>query len=814
MANFYGLQPEGLKNTQHESSSTTTAATTTSPYDCYVFVIYCPNHRKVAISKPDDRPIVWLPFTTSLITSIIDDYHYTDNAYNGVMIILTDNNENQMKILRQQNHPQPFNQCQCIEIFRLQSPQTSKFVVRQTYFVELNGSSNQQFVCCQDNKHVKWIAVDELLNNYVANLWGPELIQFLRQSMKKPILQQIQEYSLEKAYHFLPREVPRNIEESILRSARLTEKDVERLYTDFVEHCYPSTYQTFESFRCYMEKFGFNRRDCRLNSLFNAFNFKNNGFLSFHELLLGLATIEPDTVHGEWRVRFIFRYYNNNCTGNLDMNEFQKMISDMNPGLSSSSSAESIDLKMKQSANEIGTKIVNGKTVITCDDFVLAIGQHRFRGTSSLCRSTKSLFLQISRAMAAKALKKSDKFHNIESIIDQFQGICLNCKEKQYRLACHSIKLDSNGSIIDVSQIINYHNNQLKSPEELAAINYSNEFQFNMESSAPNLMIKLIREFHPNKGTCKKPNGLLENDKESLWKLITALCNDMNRLLDHEDRCVRILSPCYVIGDIHGNLDDLLTMEQVLWKRIPCVGSNFLFLGDYVDRGQWSVECCLYLMAFKILCPNKVTMLRGNHEVRSLQIFYSYKKECLRKYGETMGEKIWEITNQIFDKLPISATIDGTIFCSHGGIPKSAKTLQEINQIPRKLPEPEKESPIAWEILWSDPCHQQQFIEMCNFFDIDHHDTNGYLNNIRRGTAYHFNEFATTKFLANNGLTKMIRGHEVPQQGYQFHFNDGKCLTIFSSSHYCGNQNHCALVLIDQQQQIVRIIRLDTYNKF
>ncbi|OTF72585.1 Calcineurin-like protein phosphoesterase [Euroglyphus maynei] len=719
------------------------------------------------------------------------------------MTILSENNKEKLKILRE--NP-PFDQCHCMQLFRLQSPRTSKFVTRLTYFIEL--SKSDKFVCCQDNKFIKWISINQLLNNnYVTNLWGPELIQFCRQSTKKPIVQQIEEFSLERAYFFLPRDTPRNLEESILQSAHLTEKDVERLYTDFVEHCFPSTYQTFESFRCYMSKHGFDRQDCRLKSLFNAFNVQNNGFLSFHELLLGLATIEPDTVHGEWRARFIFRYYNNNGTGNLDLNEFKKMIIDMNQAISLS--LESIDLKVKECLNEIGTKIVNGKTVITSDDFVQAIGSHRFRGTSSLCRSSKSLFEKISRAIAAKALKKSDTFHNIESIVDQFKGICLKCKEKQYHLASHSVKVDSNGYIIHSQTeqfTINY--NGLKS-YEMSAINYSKEFQFNMESSAPNLIIKLIREFHSNKGTTRKPKGLLQNDQELLWKLITALCNDMDLLLDNEDKCVRISSPCFVIGDIHGNLDDLLTMEQVLWKRIPCVGANFLFLGDYVDRGQWSIECCLYLMAFKILCPNKVTLLRGNHEVRSLQTFYTYKNECLKKYGQIYGEKIWESTNKIFDKLPISATIDNDIFCSHGGIPKNATTINEINQIDRKLIDPEKESSIAWEILWSDPCHNQQFLEICNFFGIDHKDTNGYLNNIKRGTAYQFNEFAATKFLHNNGLTHMIRAHEVPQSGYQFHFN-GKCLTIFSCSHYCGNQNHCACVLIDQK--ILRIIRLDTYN--
>ena len=99
----------------------------------------------------------------------------------------------------------------------------------------------------------------------------------------------------------------------------------------------------------------------------------------------------------------------------------------------------------------------------------------------------------------------------------------------------------------------------------------------------------------------------------------------------------------------------------------------------------------------------QITLLRGNHEVRALQQQYSYRAECMNKYGTEYGPKIFEITNRMFDSLPICAVVDDAIFCAHGGIPKAALTLEEIGTVPVEMDNPFQQSTIAWEILWSDP---------------------------------------------------------------------------------------------------------------
>lgn len=296
---------------------------------------------------------------------------------------------------------------------------------------------------------------------------------------------------------------------------------------------------------------------------------------------------------------------------------------------------------------------------------------------------------------------------------------------------------------------------------------------------------------------------------EQLFELIQELTQQILAILKTELKCKKIASPCFIIGDIHGNLEDLLSLEKALWRRIPTIGSNYLFLGDYVDRGRWSLECSLYLFAFKVLVPSNVTLLRGNHEVRDLQAHYTYKNECFEKYGRKWGEKIWATTNMVFDHLPVCAVVDNKVFCAHGGIPRSAN-IEDIVKVDQNVQDPQRESSTVWEILWSDPCHMQQFHDIAEINSNSTEDIEqGYIKNFRRGTAFLFNEQAARNFLSTNNLSHIIRAHEVPQPGYTFHFGS-RCATIFSCSHYCGNNNDCACVLADNQT--LRIIHLDTVN--
>ena len=125
-------------------------------------------------------------------------------------------------------------------------------------------------------------------------------------------------------------------------------------------------------------------------------------------------------------------------------------------------------------------------------------------------------------------------------------------------------------------------------PGCISAQAYSIDFVFNRNSVA-NLTLRLIHDFNSKKGTNKDPRGLLADKPDQMLQLVMALQDEIDVLLNEEDKCPRTFSPCYIIGDIHGNLEDLLSLEKAIWRRIPCLGANYVFLGDYVDRGKWGL---------------------------------------------------------------------------------------------------------------------------------------------------------------------------------------------------------------------------------
>ena len=337
---------------------------------------------------------------------------------------------------------------------------------------------------------------------------------------------------------------------------------------------------------------------------------------------------------------------------------------------------------------------------------------------------------------------------------------------------------------------------------------YIIDVTFNMRYLAHHLKNEIIA-FNLMKGTRDEPKGLFYESKENrelLVRYLGQLANEVIPMLGSERRCVNVSSPAFVIGDIHGNLEDLLTIERYLFKSVPLLTANYVFLGDYVDRGKWSVECAIYMICLKLLAPTNFILLRGNHETRVLQKKYTFKKECHKKYG-SLGDSVHDILNKVFDRLPLAAVVDDAIFCCHGGIPVSAPTIKDINKIKSNLNDVESESKAAWEILWNDPVEQNEFTQTAQLMQRNEDISHGFVNNVRRGTAYFFNAYACHEFLKRNKLSYIIRAHEVPITGFRFHFND-RCLTIFSCSHYCGADNKSAVAHI--ADNTIRIIQLDT----
>jgi protein phosphatase len=232
-----------------------------------------------------------------------------------------------------------------------------------------------------------------------------------------------------------------------------------------------------------------------------------------------------------------------------------------------------------------------------------------------------------------------------------------------------------------------------------------------------------------------------------------------------------------VVGDIHGNILSLVRIFQKLgWPD----SRRYVLLGDYVDRGESSCEVLVLLYCLKVIFPENIFLLRGNHEFESMTRVYGFKAECTSKFIM----KVYSEFVNSFMALPIAAILNESIFCAHGGIsPDLAAKLDDLTKICDSSPS------FELNILWSDPCE----------------DVEGFKPSPRgRGFLFGSNAFET--FLENSELTMMIRSHEDCQNGFTWSFgDDGKLLTVFSTVDYCGKGNDGAVAVVNGSD--VNIVR-------
>lgn len=189
--------------------------------------------------------------------------------------------------------------------------------------------------------------------------------------------------------------------------------------------------------------------------------------------------------------------------------------------------------------------------------------------------------------------------------------------------------------------------------------------------------------------------GLVDGKRIELEAEVQRLCRLVRRVLLEESNAVTVRSPVTVCGDLHGQFTDLLQLFQI---GGPCPGTQYLFLGDYVDRGRDSVETFELLMCFKVRWPDRITLLRGNHESRQITQVYGFYDECIAKYG---SPNVWRHCCDVFDCLNVAAIIDDTILCVHGGLSPSIRTIDDIQAI-RRAGELPTDGPLS-DLLWSDP---------------------------------------------------------------------------------------------------------------
>ena len=250
---------------------------------------------------------------------------------------------------------------------------------------------------------------------------------------------------------------------------------------------------------------------------------------------------------------------------------------------------------------------------------------------------------------------------------------------------------------------------------------------------------------------------------------VKLLCEKAKELFIEESNVQSIDAPITICGDIHGQFDDL---TELFNKGGKCPDTNYLFMGDFVDRGFNSVETFLLLLALKVRYPDRITLIRGNHETRQITQVYGFYDECMRKYGSI---NVWRYCTEIFDYLPISAIIDGRIFCIHGGLSPTIDTIDEIRNIDRKQEVPHDGA--MCDLLWSDPDQ----------------DLKGF-GISPRGAGYLFGEDVVKTFEELNKIELIARAHQLVMEGYKMMFS-GKLVTIWSAPNYCYRCGNMASIL-------------------
>mmetsp|Transcript_35030 Transcript_35030/g.47040 ORF Transcript_35030/g.47040 Transcript_35030/m.47040 type:complete len:651 (+) Transcript_35030:189-2141(+) len=301
---------------------------------------------------------------------------------------------------------------------------------------------------------------------------------------------------------------------------------------------------------------------------------------------------------------------------------------------------------------------------------------------------------------------------------------------------------------------------------------------------------------------------------------ILKLNSKVRPILEDEPRVAFLQSPAYVFGDIHGNLEDLHFFSDNIWRLgMSLTAGNFVFLGDYVDRGMSCLEVVAYLLSMKLLLPHKVFLLRGNHETRDVNGWEehygerSFIYQCRSRFGDDLGFRIWESCNQVFDRMPLSAVIDQDIFCVHGGIPRpvtdlagitTGSRIQDILKVPKVAGinppyehEEENVQQVASDCIWSDPASDEQ---EANGVD----EESGFGESLRGGGAICFGHKAVTNFLQQQGFSYIMRAHEAHAEGVAVS-KGARVFTVFSTSkdHNQGSKAMAGCILVDFEKMHV-----------
>ncbi|EAX98729.1 Ser/Thr protein phosphatase, putative [Trichomonas vaginalis G3] len=291
----------------------------------------------------------------------------------------------------------------------------------------------------------------------------------------------------------------------------------------------------------------------------------------------------------------------------------------------------------------------------------------------------------------------------------------------------------------------------------------------------PDLMLDMMLSLIEDLSIDGNPKSLLMPLFPEVY--LTHLADSIKQLYSTEQTLLTIQPPIMIVGDLHGNFFDLL---RIIKNQGAPPFTRYLFLGDIVDRGEFSLETLTLIYLMKLKYPNDIFIIRGNHEASNICSRYGFKNEIQKKYN---SQALFEKFIEVFDYTPMGALINSSILCVHGGIGPQFTSLKQISNIKRPFSRVHKNS-VAMDLLWSDPFQE----------------ATQYEKNLR-GFGNLFGKKHLIDFETENKLSLVIRGHELATHGINYSF-DGKIVTVFSSSNYCRASNDCGVLFISDNGNI------------
>ena len=691
-------------------------------YDCMVFVMYCGQHDKLAVTQVDSE-IVWFPFVPR------QGRNWRKVAVYGIAELLG-RIDSDGTIVRYPPQPSEY-YSRPIEIVRLQMVD-HRWYTRMAEMVWITKCENT----CEPVNNIIWMDATELLDKGDYIFWGPEFDQFYHRCKNQQVDHIIvTEYNVQHIVRHITDTLSSDMLQSLLNSCNVGSEILYDLYEDYLNHTYPVYFMSWCNFYIYLRKLGFSGTVPITKGIFNACikrpnRTKKDRYLDFFDLCYMVAIMDPQTPTEEERIRFIFNFYDQDGDGILNHDEITWLNMDNN------SSINLVNLTFSQFQE---------------------ISQQCLPKIDSICRLPTSVLsnLQIKGTIKSHSNRNSSS-PLIEHKFIRPRFMCPSCRVKKFELGQHCVTIDTLGRCVDPNLIINCTEMNLKSTGKNR---YSIECSFST-NSVGNIIFDFIR----NRKLKLKDE---RQNTQAFTEQFLVLCDQVALLAKHEPKLVKRSSPVIVIGDLQGRLESLLAMENVLWCGIPIIGDDLLFLGNFTGHtlSNQAFDVLVYLFAIKYISPNKVLLLRGIQETRKFNqqtLLTSWEN----RFGNVTGNQLWKAVNNVFDQLPYIAVVNESVLCASSGIPKEA-VKQRLDILFGNL---FKECATTHhQVLTNLPNHNQRSSEVEMFTPLS-----------ELSDTFTFNCTAFYTFLRLNKLTHMIRSNESISEGYRLCFSQ-RCITIDSN---------------------------------